>query len=203
MPTGYTSLILEKPETTFEQFAMRCAKAFGACIEMRDDPIDAEIPEFKPSQCVMDSLDSAKKKLEQAMGYQDYQWRDMHEEEIQDGLRRREESRQKDQNERKLFESMMEQVRAWKPPTDEHVGLKEFMLKQLAESLPEMRTDEWYERYSPIETDLAKFKKFRIEILRDSVNYYEKVLQGERERAESRNLWVKQLRESLGQGVQW
>lgn len=48
MPTGYTWDI--KDEITFEQFIMNCARAFGALVEMRDEPRDKKIPdELKPS----------------------------------------------------------------------------------------------------------------------------------------------------------
>ena len=48
MPTGYTDAI--KDGITFQQFAMNCARAFGACVTMRDDPSDKPIPErFEPS----------------------------------------------------------------------------------------------------------------------------------------------------------
>ena len=48
MPTGYTAAIADG--VTFEQFALNCARAFGALIDMRDEPSDAPIPErFEPS----------------------------------------------------------------------------------------------------------------------------------------------------------
>ena len=43
MPTGYTSKI--KDDITFEQYAMGCARAFDALIDMRDEASDALIPE--------------------------------------------------------------------------------------------------------------------------------------------------------------
>jgi hypothetical protein len=43
MPTGYTAPIADG--MTFEQFALGCARAFGALVTMRDEPSDAPIPE--------------------------------------------------------------------------------------------------------------------------------------------------------------
>ena len=49
MPTGYTATLVEHGQT-FPEFAMQCAKAFGACITLRDEPFDAPIPtKFKAS----------------------------------------------------------------------------------------------------------------------------------------------------------
>lgn len=49
MPTGYTSVLFDKPETTFSEFASRCARAFGACMAMRDESLAVALPdEVKP-----------------------------------------------------------------------------------------------------------------------------------------------------------
>lgn len=39
MPTGYTSPLYEGKEISFEQFALRCARNFGALVMMRDELI--------------------------------------------------------------------------------------------------------------------------------------------------------------------
>jgi hypothetical protein len=50
MPTGYTSDLYGGKEQDFRSFALSCARAFGALITMRDDPVDTPIPErFEPS----------------------------------------------------------------------------------------------------------------------------------------------------------
>ena len=62
MATGYTHSI--KNDITFEQFALLCARAFGACIEMRDDPTDKPIPKkFKVDSYHAKELKEAKTKL--------------------------------------------------------------------------------------------------------------------------------------------
>src|SRR5687768_6886698 len=49
MPTGYTHPVVDGKITEFNDFALSCARAFGALITMRDDAMDAPIPEeFKP-----------------------------------------------------------------------------------------------------------------------------------------------------------
>ena len=64
MPTGYTSDI--EKGITFNEFTMQCARAFGACISMRDDPGDKPIPkEFKPSTYHIEGIKKAKEKMVQ------------------------------------------------------------------------------------------------------------------------------------------
>lgn len=49
MATGYTCDVSDGKITTLRDFALRCARAFGALITMRDEPFDAPIPEkFEP-----------------------------------------------------------------------------------------------------------------------------------------------------------
>jgi len=63
MPTGYTAKLMESGQT-FQDFVMQCARAFGACVMMRDDPMDAPIPErFEPSDYNVKRLAEAKAEL--------------------------------------------------------------------------------------------------------------------------------------------
>ena len=51
MPTGYTAELMEKGQD-FPTFVLCCARAFGACIELRDDahgPAPRKIPRSKNS----------------------------------------------------------------------------------------------------------------------------------------------------------
>lgn len=64
MPTGYTEAVQSGEVTEFRDFALRCARAMGALIMMRDDPMDAPIPdEFKPSDWNRKQLDKARFRL--------------------------------------------------------------------------------------------------------------------------------------------
>lgn len=65
MPTGYTYKINEgKEEVTGRTFLMDCAKAFGACVTMRDESSDTPIPEeFKPNTHYQKQLEDSKKRL--------------------------------------------------------------------------------------------------------------------------------------------
>ena len=61
MPTGYTNII--KNDISFKEFTLRCARNFGACITMRDDAWDKEIPKFKPTDYHIKELKKLRKKL--------------------------------------------------------------------------------------------------------------------------------------------
>lgn len=55
MPTGYTAAVCDGKITEFPAFALQCARAFGALITMRDDAMNAPIPEeIKPDTSYYD-----------------------------------------------------------------------------------------------------------------------------------------------------
>jgi hypothetical protein len=62
MTTGYTAAIAN--DITFNDFAMRCARAMGALVMMRDEPFDAPIPErFEPSDYHIKKIADASARL--------------------------------------------------------------------------------------------------------------------------------------------
>jgi hypothetical protein len=63
MPTGYTSYIGEGIE--FKDWVLKCSRAFGALIEMRDESTDAQIPEaFEPSSYHVKQIKETENKLQ-------------------------------------------------------------------------------------------------------------------------------------------
>jgi hypothetical protein len=198
MPTGYTDAITDT--MTLEQFALRCARAFGALIEMRDDHLDAPIPEaFQPSPYSVERLEKAKARVAEvsAMTIEDAAA------DLKAENKRREKelaksiARSKDTRTR--YERMLAMVDAWEPPTSEHVRLKTFMQEQITSSIQwDCHDEETLTRYSgPIEATpkewLAKLKVAADEELARAENY----LTEETERAKGRTDWVRALRESL------
>ena len=62
MPTGYTATLMEKGQD-FPDFVLLCARAMGATIMLRDEPLDAPIPEFQPSDYSAKQLEESKEEL--------------------------------------------------------------------------------------------------------------------------------------------
>lgn len=70
MPTGYTADI--QNDITFQQFALNCACAFGACISLRDEPAGTQIQEvFEPDIKYYDKNIEKKIKRIKKMAYKD------------------------------------------------------------------------------------------------------------------------------------
>lgn len=193
MPTGYTAVVGEG--ATFEQFVWRCARAFGALIELRDDSLDAAIPErFEPSNYHMKRLTEAKSELAQVRAMSDRGCGDAAVADYEKELAYKAEADAKDAKLSADYTDMIVRVEAWEPPSDDHVCLKEFMLEQLRDSL---KFDCGFLRPAPTLLVADGWRVARIEKLQRDVVYHTKELKAEAERVEGRNRWVAQLRESV------
>lgn len=204
MPSGYTYIIEEDPNLTFERFALRCARAFGALVHMRDEDLDSNIPdEIKLNTYHRDRLDELSKKLldVRALTHQDIErevetraWHDKREHE-----RALREYTEKDER----YQRMLAKVEAWRPPTPEHKNLKEFMLDQIKQSLPthpsKYRSATLHDdpKQALVGLDHEAYRKEKVDdVLRD-MEYHEKHWKDDLDRARKNNEWVNLLRSSV------
>jgi hypothetical protein len=195
MPTGYTADVQSGKVTEFPDFAMQCARAFGALIMMRDDPADAPIPEFQPSDYHSKALATAEADVARLSAMTAEQAQTEADAEHAKAVRQNNEWNAEKAACRERYEAMILKVDAWTPPTPDHNGLKEFMLKQLRESIDfdcrpydepkALPGAEWLEK--------AKARAAR------SVEYHRDEHAAEVKRTADRNAWVRNLRESLTQ----
>ena len=195
MPTGYTAPIADG--ITFEQFVMGCARGFGALIMMRDEPANAPIPErFEPSDYHLCKLDEAHSRFDEIssltpeacehLAAQQY-----HDAETQRRIRIKEigELRQK-------YDAMIQAVDEWAPPSAEHIHLKEFMRKQLTESIDFDCDASYYAIETPRLSGQVWLEQ-QLEKARRDIAYHEQQHKEEVERTNRRNEWLRLLRESL------
>jgi len=196
MPVGYTDKI--KDGITFEEFVLYCARAFGACITMRDDPADKPIPvKFEPSRYHRDAIAQAKKRLVKLN-------KTTIEEAEQFALAEynREKKRVADAivKNRKLmaqYQDMLRQVEAWIPPTSEHIELKEFMIKQITSSINFDSREDYYTRNPVVLQTGEQWLQTHKGIAQKDIVYHTKEHEKEIEAADGRTEWVTALRNSL------
>jgi hypothetical protein len=197
MPTGYTHNVVDGKITEFSEFALRCARAFGALITMRDDSMDAKISdEFKPEPYYQEKLTEAKETILklQTMLPEDIEKLCQKECEEEAALNEKYNKNKLLENER--LEAMEKQVLAWVPPSANHVELKSFMLDQINISKNPQHLIE--KSYKEVEkTNIKDWHNEKLERAQKDIEYYTAEWKKEVERANSRTLWVKQLRESL------
>jgi len=199
MPTGYTSKIYEGEEQTGKEFIMTCARAFGALITMRDEPSDAEIPEeLKVDTYHKKELDRSKQELKK---YQNMTLEEA-QELVNQSYQKEVKENNKYHNEKLIlkyrYEKVLAEVKEWQIPSPEHHDLKDYAIKQLEDSI---RFDcgkvEEYVVKEIKKSTPEEYIQNKIESCRYSVKYHQENWDKEVTRTNERNIWIKQLRESL------
>jgi len=199
MPTGYTAGVQNGTVADFKTFAMQCARAFGALIDMRDSPADAPIPEEqKPSEYHVEAIAKAEGNLAELrnMGLEERAaaWRAAR---TAAELRRDEYRAERVQQEER-YRAMLAEARAWSPPTAEHQGLKDFMVKQLSESIEFDCRPPHYDPTSSVGDSPLEWWDSQIAAVQRDIEYHREEDAKERLRVAGRNRWVNELRRSLG-----
>lgn len=95
---------------------------------------------------------------------------------------------------KKRYEEILEKVIKWEPPTKDHVGLKEFAINQINESI-DFDCSEYKCKIIPYE-EWIDVKEYEYLLMRE-VDYYKYILEENIKRACERTKWVKALKESL------
>jgi len=196
MPTGYTADI--KDGISFETYAMNCARAFGACVTLRDEPGGGEqIPYvFEPSDYHAKEAQKERDALAALLALTPAQRERRAKKAWDDAETSRLMMLEERRKTREAYEAMLAKVHAWKPPTPEHEGLHNFMATQIIESIsfdcdgtygteptPRLTGEQWAAQ------EVARLKR--------SIAYHEKEHAEEVERAASRTRWVRELRAAL------
>jgi hypothetical protein len=193
MPTGYTSDIYEGKNISFRDFALKCARAFGACIEQRDDNLND-----KPKLIEKTKDNYNIRKLNEAKN-----WKKPTKAEFDTYVKKQtafcNEKLDKQNKLKTSYQKMLDKANSWNPPTKEHEGLKKFMIEQLTGSLDFDCSNDYYEReleklqhytYKEYVKDMSDSNK------RDIV-YHTEQLKNDNERVDTRNEWISALYKSL------
>jgi len=196
MPTGYTADI--EKGISFEKFVWNCARAFGDLVMLRDDST-APIPKkFEHDNFYSDLLTKAKLELHRLCKLTDAEVRAEADKENAAEIERiRKRIEDKALLEQK-YKAMLEKVKAWTPPSPDHIHLKEFMISQIKESIQFDCDVSGYslnmERVTPDLWHATRLEQAR----RDVMRYTDEVAKEEK-RAADRTRWVQQLRYSVGE----
>ena len=194
MPTGYTARIYEGQETTFADYALECARAFGVLVDLRDEPADTPIPEeFTPRPYYRENLDRARRRLAEVEAWSDEQAAVEAARNNDEALREALERARQNQALRERYEAMLAQAEAWEPPTPKHEELAKFMVSQLRDSIKH----DCYEIDMPEPVSGEEYKAQQINFARQEAGYYEREMNAEAERARGRTEWLRSLRFSL------
>jgi hypothetical protein len=195
MPTGYTADLHDGKQITFEQFVLKCSRAMGAAITQRDESPEMEIRELTLDDHYVETVAKSAARLQEAISRPASEWEALQDAAIAEAETYRAKYLADQEAMRARYEGMLDQVRAWVPPTSEHYGLKKFMIDQITSSI-EFDCGSYVpavpERTSPdiyAQQEIARLTKAHG---RDIQHLAE-----ERERVAGQNAWVRALRDAL------
>ena len=176
MPTGYTAPVQDGTVVEFKDFAMQCARAFGGMIHMREDSQKAEYRPATVSDYYPNAIESTLAEIAEVEAWTAKDamiaaltaWgRNL----VADA-----EARKRSAAYKERYDAMLAQVATWEPPTEEHQGLKDFMVSQLEDSI-KFDVHDYDER--PLYSDLSEptdgfdFKAQKLASLYQSLAYHQ------------------------------
>lgn len=193
MPTGYTAPVADGTVVDLKTFALKCARAMGACIMMRDDPFDKLPPRrFEPQvEYHTNRLTEAQRALAQFESMNGIDRRAAYSLDVAKRASDDEKYRAMCADRIGRYRAMYAKVEAWQGAPD---GLKEFMLEQLAGSI---NWDDHSDRPGYEAPAFEKWQADRLASLHHDIEYSSKSIAEEIERTQSRNEWLEQLWSSL------
>lgn len=196
MPTGYTAAIAD--DITFNDFAMRCARAMGALVMLRDEPSDAPIPErFEPTDYHTKKIAEANAKLLELHGMSEAEATAAAQAAFAEETAARNLAIHKSNELRQKYQTMLEHVQAWEPPTPDHDGFKTFMVEQITGSIDFDCNNSYYMERKPILFSGKEWLERETANAKKDLDYHTQENTKEIERTEGRNRWIKELRDSL------
>lgn len=205
MSTGYTQIIQNSKETDsdklFQQFALQCARAFGALASMWDDKWDAEIPDkIIPSNYHKDKIQKHKVELAKARKTSAAEWEKLSSEDYNKKYNYYREEITKAADLRAKYQAVLDKVQNYNPPTSDHQNYKNFMVEQIKGSIDFDCSEDYYNKQLQNLKRLSG-KEFKIQTINnivESLKYDQEQYKKEQKSAKQRTLWIKNLKKSLG-----
>lgn len=193
MPTGLTYEIYEGKPVSFERFLWRCARMMMPLIIMREDDLDKLPPEEFCSQdeYYAARLGERRGELAQIEAMSEFECLNEAAKEYESRAASVVELNASSAAKRARYETMLAKVLSWSPPTDDHRHLKEFMVRQLKDS---MEVDC---HLSELPVPPIDWRQERLEYLRRDIANLERYIAEENQRTAYRNAWLKTLRASV------
>lgn len=195
MPTGYTADVADGTTTDLKTFAMKLARGMGALLPMRDDPLDAPVPEkFEPSTYNKDKLIEVKAERLRVIALEGSELEAEYDAAWNEASKRKSDALDTHIAQSVRYRAMIKQVEGWLGAPE---GIKEFGLEQLRRGL-EFDCREPFKYYGEtLPGNAYEWKDQKLAQLKKDIEYHAKAYAEECERTASRNVWLEQLQESL------
>ena len=199
MPTGYTAPVNDGTVTTLKDYALGCARAFGALIELRDEPSSTPIPQkFKRSTYHDKALKDAEADLASLSNLTATERQAKADKANADRLAYWQKSKADQSALKARYDAMLAKAKNWTPPTPDHEDFKNFMVSQLEQSI---KFDTGYGEDTPPEPVTAdQWYADALKEARRQVKYHTDGRDEEIKRTAERQAWLDALRGALEEG---
>ena len=203
MPTGYTAGIMDGTTQSFGDFARLCARAFGATIHMRDESLSTPYVPRVPSDYHKKELAVERKRLKRLKAASDASILRKYKKQHLDNIKYHQKRIDEKNLDAQQLNAFLEQARAYKPPTPDHQGIRDFMIEQITSTLDwDCKTtydDEAIQKSQLALVDLNadEIRQNLIDKALDNINYHKTHHKEEIDRCKSANKWVKQYYKSI------
>ena len=189
--TGYTYQIEDGTCKTPKDFLKLCLKAFGCCIELRDESlVNFDVDEFlkklkteaeQPSDYLVTSLSDAEKELEKLLKRTNDDWKKELDSKIEETKKNLEKNKRTYEEESKILSYFIHGVENWNC-SEEYKGIKDFALEQLNLTTPD--NYEWNEKLLEelSNESVAEYRNRYIQSAIKEVDYYKERIKEEKER---------------------
>jgi len=194
MPTGYTHDI--PTGITFRQFALNCARAFGANVTMRDEPSDKPIEVYEPSDYHAKQVETATAEMIRLKALDVEAITSERDAEYQSSMESWNQGKANEEKQEASYRAMLAQVDVWTPPTSEHNGIKKFMVEQITESIRFDCSGDYF-KTPPAKHDPMTWWANKIAKTQRDIEYHSDENDKEIKRTNERNAWNAALIESL------
>lgn len=198
MPTGYTSYIENGEITKGKDFLLKCARAFGACIDMKEESLNIDIPvKFEPHTYHKEQLEKAYNDLEKYKAMTIEEAQKIVDAEYEKNQKYYAEAVIKNREVNDRYIIIRDEIEKWTIPTPEHNNLKKFALEQIDMSMDYNMEDYYQKELDKPKKTAEEYISAMIECAADSIKYHLKNWNEEVKRTDERNKWINDLRESL------
>lgn len=188
--TGYTYKIEDGTCKTPKDFLKLCLKAFGCCIELRDESLTSfDVNEFlkklkteseQPSDYLVTSLSNAEKELEKLLKRTNDDWKKELDSEIAKAKEKLEKNKKEHEEESKTLSYFTQSIENWNC-SEEYKGIKDFALEQLG--LTTLINYEWDEKLLEelSNESVTEYRNRYIQSAIKEVDYYKERIEEEKE----------------------
>lgn len=196
MPTGYTADVADGKVTEFRDFALTCARAFGATIMQRDAPITEAPKHREVGSYYYEWIARDEAKIAALDAMTDADADAGYAAERAEAETHLLEWREEKATKRLRYEAMLALAEDWEPPTHEHLEMAKFMCEQLRQSMDSDCGGTW-EPDAPVFASGSEWRSERRRQAVESLARSRKSLDEELVRCRTANAWIDALYASL------